>query len=67
MKLKTIQEHNEEVLNQIRSKYLTGIACPKCGEEMQYQNPDILLLSSPPQANIICFECGYADIVYAKT
>ena len=35
-----------------------GIACPKCGTEMNDLNA-MILASNPPQRNIGCPECGH--------
>ncbi len=37
-----------------------GIACPKCGKEMQDTDGGVLL-SYPPQKNINCPACGHRD------
>tara|TARA_B100000745_G_scaffold298065_1_gene246057 strand:+ start:1299 stop:1505 length:207 start_codon:yes stop_codon:yes gene_type:complete len=63
MKLKTIEEHNAEVRRLYKKEHLlTGIACPHCENELQYID-NTLLLSSPPQKRVTCFECGYKGSV----
>ena len=56
--MKTLQEHNEEVRNRQHSTK-NGIECPSCGSELDDDNPGLLYLSSPPQCDIKCFDCGY--------
>jgi hypothetical protein len=36
-----------------------GIACPVCGEELDDEDPNMMLLCNPPKTAIICFSCGY--------
>lgn len=62
-KLKTIHEHNLEVLR-TNNSYFTGIACD-CGYELQFVD-STLLLSSPPQKDVKCFECGFVGTVFVK-
>lgn len=40
-------------------RYSTGIACDNCGKEMQYTDPGIILLTSPPKEAVNCIFCGY--------
>ena len=37
-----------------------GVACPKCGSEMQYTDSGMLLLSDPPKMSVRC-ACGHND------
>lgn len=63
--MKTIEEHNNEVINYHDSKKcLSGIECPNCKKELHYKNSNIVLLSYPPQKEVVCFECGYSNTVY---
>ncbi len=63
--LKTIEQHNAEVTRRHSNKNLLGIECPHCGNEMQ-RDADFrgIMLSSPAQINIKCYECGYTTRVY---
>jgi ribosomal protein L37E len=44
-----------------------GIACPRCGEELDDENPNRMLLCNPPKTEIICFSCGYKGYRAVKT
>ena len=67
-KLKSLEEHNNSKLNGVYSKNVlkngTGIACPKCGNELYYTNPDVMLTSHPPQQAVHCKNCLHIDYVY---
>jgi hypothetical protein len=63
MKLITIEEHNAEVRHRLRNKMLTGIEYPTCKNELQYKD-NTIMLSSPPQKDVICFNCGYMARVF---
>ena len=62
MVLKTIEEHEKEVLR-IYKTPLTGIECPNCKEELQFEGRGILL-SSPGQREVVCINCDYKRNVY---
>lgn len=59
--LKTIAEHNSEVRRKHQQKDATGIEWPHCSIELRFTSPGLKLLSSPPQMDVKCFECGYTD------
>lgn len=62
--MKTIAEHNEEIIRLRNNRtYYSGIECPRCKLELQFTD-NTMLLSSPPQKNVKCFECGFIDRVY---
>ena len=64
MKLKTIAEHNEEVLHVTRrNENLTGVECPNCKTELQFIGRGVML-SSPMQRDVKCFNCNYANRLY---
>ena len=67
-KLKSLEEHNNSKLNGIYSKNALkngiGIACPKCGDELYYTNPDMMLTSNPPKQSVHCKNCLHMDYVY---
>lgn len=62
--LKTIEEHNEEILKRACSDGLSGISCPECAAEMVNIKPHISLLSNPPQHWVRCDKCKFAGTVY---
>ena len=65
-KLKSLNEHNDNVwrnFNISRFSY-SGIACPKCGSELYYNNPDMVLTSNPPKRSVVCKNCKHTDYVY---
>ena len=62
MTLKSIKEHEDEV-RRIYNTYYSGIACPNCGTELQFEGRGVML-SSPPQKNVKCFNCGYSDRIF---
>ncbi len=61
--MKTLDEHNEAKREAYRQAYLqqalTGVACPKCGEEMHYTNPDHTMATIPPMKGVMCPNCGH--------
>ena len=66
-KLKSLNEHNDGRRlfdayggNSVKS----GIACPKCGSELYYNNPDMVLTSNPPKRSVECKNCKHTDYVY---
>ena len=65
-KLKSLKDHNDNVwrnFNISRFSY-SGIACPKCGYELYYNNPDMVLTSNPPKRSVECKNCKHTDYVY---
>lgn len=58
----SLEEHQRNKL--YANKDTTGIACPNCGDELKLTNPGIIMLSSPPQADVKCFKCDYATRIY---
>ena len=65
-KLKSLNEHNDNVwrnFNISRFSY-SGLACPKCGSELYYNNPDMVLTSNPPKRSVECKKCKHTDYVY---
>lgn len=61
-KLKTLDEHNAWIIAEREriKKYPSknGIACPKCGNEMD-DCDDYILTSYPPKKTIKCSVCFY--------
>ena len=64
--LKSLEQHNKESLSNFTAiNHLnSGFACPKCGEEMYYSNPGVVLASYPPKRNVRCKNCSHMDYVY---
>jgi hypothetical protein len=67
--LRTIEEHNQAVLA-LKSKFcgsrrrlMTGIACPKCGEEMAEVTPPVRVPATPAMMKIEC-PCGHTTTVF---
>lgn len=65
MKLKTIEEHNAEVLDSFKERNNTGVACPNCDNELQFAD-SMILLSYPAQKKVVCFECNYTTNIFVK-
>ncbi len=62
-KLKSLEEHNNSKLNIVYG-VKTGLACPKCGNELHYTNPSMMLTSHPPKQEVRCSNCNHIDYVY---
>ena len=64
--LKSLKQHNEQALEAFAfgNKSNSGLACPKCEEELLYTNPNVVLTSYPPQKSVECRECHYKGYVY---
>ncbi len=67
--MKTLDEYNKEFsanwhYAQIQ-KHKTGVACPKCNNEMIFDNPDVVLTSYPPKKTVFCLNCHHTDYMYA--
>lgn len=63
MKLISISDHNDRIRHLLESKYLTGVECPHCGNELQYTD-NTILLSYPGQRNVKCFKCEWNSSIY---
>ena len=63
--MKTIKEHNEEAhkytIRQHQQTMPAGVACDKCGTEMNYTNFNVVLASYPPKKTVVCPNCNYLD------
>ena len=61
--MKTLDEHNKDIqeyhIEKSRTKYNSGILCPKCKTEMWIENPGVICASNPPCRWVICPECKY--------
>jgi DNA-directed RNA polymerase subunit M/transcription elongation factor TFIIS len=64
--LKSLEEHNKKALDAFAAINIanSGIACPKCGEELYYYNPNTMLGSYPPKRGVQCNKCNHTDYVY---
>ena len=64
--LKSLEEHNNKAFNAFAAINITnsGIACPKCGEELYYSNPNVMLTTYPPKRGVHCNKCNHTDYVY---
>jgi len=65
-KLKSLKDHNDgKVFDAYGdNSFKSGIACPKCGSELYYNNPDMVLTSYPPKRSVECKNCKHTDYVY---
>jgi DNA repair exonuclease SbcCD ATPase subunit len=65
-KLKSLKDHNDgKVFDAYGGgSFKSGIACPKCGSELYYNNPDMVLTSNPPKRSVECKNCKHTDYVY---
>jgi len=65
-KLKSLKDHNDSKLFDAYggNSFKSGIACPKCGSELYYNNPDMVLTSNPPKRSVECNNCKHTDYVY---
>jgi RNase P subunit RPR2 len=61
--MKSIKEYEDEVRRRYATPNITGIECPNCKHELQFVNRHVVMLSSPPQTNVICYNCNYEDRV----
>jgi primosomal protein N' len=64
--LKSLEEHNKEAYNTFAAvnNLNSGFACPKCGEELHYSNPNVMLTTYPPKRGVQCNKCNHTDYVY---
>lgn len=60
--LKTLKEHNDQVLAHNANLNLNGIECDICKKELFDTNQ--LILSNPPQLKIECLTCGFKSVRY---
>ena len=65
-KLKSLKDHNDgKVFDAYGGgSFKSGLACPKCGSELYYNNPDMVLTSYPPKRSVECKNCKHTDYVY---
>ena len=57
--LKTIAEHNAEVLRRakLKANNQPNVGCPYCGKALTFAD-DVILASLPPQRKVRCASCG---------
>ena len=65
-KLKSLKDHNDgKVFDAYGGdSFKSGIACPKCGLGLYYNNPNMVLTSYPPKRSVECKNCKHTDYVY---
>lgn len=64
-KLISLEEHND-IWGSIGYKNTNGIECPNCGEELYDSDDGVVLLSSPGQKHILCYNCNYKGRRYLR-
>ncbi len=61
--MQTLAEFNAERRERYSLDYAkphpNGIECPKCNSELWDSAPLMILLSTPPQKDVHCPECGH--------
>ena len=64
--LKSLEEHNKQAYTNFAAvnNLNSGFACPKCGEELHYSNPNVMLTTYPPKRGVNCNKCNHTDYVY---
>jgi DNA-directed RNA polymerase subunit M/transcription elongation factor TFIIS len=64
--LKSLEQHNNEAYNTFAAvnNLNSGFSCPKCGEELYYSNPNVMLTTYPPKRGVQCNKCNHTDYVY---
>ena len=64
--LKSLEEHNNKAYNTFAAvnNLNSNFACPKCGEELYYYNPNTMLATYPPKRGVQCNKCNHTDYVY---
>ena len=64
--LKSLEEHNNKAYNTFAAvnNLNSNFACPKCGEELYYSNPNFMLTTYPPKRGVQCNKCNHTDYVY---
>lgn len=66
MALKSLEEHNKEYMKFFGQPVTwvgTGVACPKCGAELE-RDLSVVLTSNPPQSATRCTKCDYKGSMY---
>jgi ribosomal protein S27E len=67
--MKTLDQHNEDFLKAWQyiqnQMHKAGVACPKCNNEMVFDNSNMILTSYPPKRSVFCPNCHHTDYIYA--
>jgi uncharacterized coiled-coil protein SlyX len=65
-KLKSLKDHNDGKVFDVYGggSFKSGLACPKCGSELYYNNPNMVLTSYPTKRSVECKNCKHTDYVY---
>jgi hypothetical protein len=62
--MKTLDDHNRDAYARMQGQEprpKAHVACPKCHSEMEFEDPHMVLTSSPPKRVVICPGCGHRD------
>ena len=62
--MKTIEEHNNEILKILLAASRTGIECPKCHRELEYINSVIIQTCNYPDKRQVRCQCGFSDYIF---
>lgn len=60
--MKPLSKHNSEKLlfwQTLNKPRLNGLSCPKCEYELIDIEPQIILMTDPPQTKIKCSNCNF--------
>jgi len=66
--MKSLDDYEKEKWSEIYSNSKangTGIACPKCGDELVESWPGTLLCSNPPRKTVNCETCNFKGSITA--
>jgi hypothetical protein len=62
MSLISLEDFNQQALakafKRAQDPLLNGIECPQCGKELRDEDPNMQMLSNPPQTHVRC-TCGF--------
>jgi len=64
--LKSLEEHNKKTFEAYAAanNLFSGFACPNCGEELIYSNPNLSLGVYPPKKAVHCTKCDHKDFAF---
>ena len=62
-RLKTIEEHNIQIIEKQNNWSNTGVQCPHCGDEMHYKDHNVLM-TNPPMRAVHCKTCKYSTTLF---
>lgn len=63
-KLKSLEEYERDRLARREAALATGIACPKCGQELFDHEFSTMVMTFPPQRACHCRACNYSTSRY---